>query len=83
MFLTPMGVLKLKKKYNYNFGYSPSTHLNIYLKSWLMEPGGSMPHKEGLFNNPYPEPSQPNSSYSYLYLNIPSNFVLPSIPRPS
>ena len=25
-----------------------------------MEPGGSMPHSQGLSNNPYPEPNQPN-----------------------
>ena len=28
-----------------------------------MEPGGSMPHSQGLSNNPYPELNQPNSSY--------------------
>ena len=27
-----------------------------------MEPGGSMPQSQGLSNNPYPEPNQPNSS---------------------
>ena len=26
-----------------------------------MEPGGSMPHSQGLSNNPYPEPNQPNA----------------------
>jgi hypothetical protein len=30
---------------------------------WHMEPGVSMPHSQGLFNNPYPESNQPNSSY--------------------
>ena len=25
-----------------------------------MEPGGSMPHSQGLSNNPYPELNQPN-----------------------
>ena len=25
-----------------------------------MEPGGSMPHSQGLSNNAYPEPNQPN-----------------------
>ena len=29
----------------------------------LMESGGSMPHSQGLTNNPYPEPNQPKSSY--------------------
>ena len=28
-----------------------------------MEPGSSMPHSQGLFNNPYTEPNQPNSSH--------------------
>ena len=28
-----------------------------------MEPEGSTPHSQGLSNNPYPEPNQPNSSY--------------------
>ena len=31
------------------------------LTPWLMEPGGSMPHSQGLSNNSYPEPDQPNS----------------------
>ena len=26
-----------------------------------MKPGGSMPHSQGLSNNSYPEPNQPNS----------------------
>ena len=25
-----------------------------------MKPGGSMPHSQGLSNNPYPEPNQPD-----------------------
>ena len=25
-----------------------------------MKPGGSMPHSQGLSNNSYPEPNQPN-----------------------
>ena len=33
-----------------------------------MEIGGSMPHSQGLSNNPYPEPNQSNSSYWYLFL---------------
>ena len=45
------------------------------LTPWLMEPGGSMPHSQGLSSNSYPEPNQPNTSYWYLFL--------PSTPRPS
>ena len=30
------------------------------LTPWLMEPGGSIPHSQGLSNNSYPEPNQPN-----------------------
>ena len=26
-------------------------------------PGGSVPHSQGLSNNPYPDSNQPNSSY--------------------
>ena len=33
-----------------------------------MEPGGSMPHSQGLSNNSYPEPNQPNY---YLFLQGP------------
>ena len=42
-----------------------------------MEPGGSMPPSQGLSNNLYPEPNQPNS---YLF-KIHSNIILPSTPR--
>ena len=31
------------------------------INSRLMEPGGSMPHSQGLSNNPYPEPNQSSS----------------------
>ena len=31
-----------------------------------MEPEGSMPHSQGLSNNPYPEPNQPNIPHGYL-----------------
>ena len=29
------------------------------LTPWLMEPEGSMPHSQGLSNNPYPESNEP------------------------
>ena len=35
------------------------------LTPWLMEPGGSMPHSQGLSNNPYPELNQPNYPHWY------------------
>ena len=38
----------------------------VYLTPWLMEPGDSMPHSEGLSNNPYPEPNQSNLLPIYL-----------------
>ena len=38
-----------------------------------MESGSSMPHSQGLSNNPYPEPNQPNSPHW-----VHSNIVLPS-----
>ena len=36
-----------------------------------MEPGGSMPHSQGLSNNSYPEPNQPNYPHWYLSLQGP------------
>ena len=41
-----------------------------------MEPGGSMPHSQGLPNNPYPESNQPNPRSilifsSHLRLGLP------------
>ena len=41
------------------------------LTPWLMEPGGSMPHSQGLSNNPNPEPNQPNYPHWYLSLQGP------------
>ena len=37
-----------------------------WLTPWLMEPGGSMPHSQGLSNNPCPETNQPNYPHWYL-----------------
>ena len=37
--------------------------MGILLTPWLMEPGGSMPHSQGLSNNSYPESNQPNSPH--------------------
>ena len=41
------------------------------LTPWLMEPGGLMPHLQGLSNKPYSEPNQPNYPHSYLSLQGP------------
>ena len=38
--------------------------LLVELTPWLMEPGGSMPHSQGLSSNPYPEP---NHTDTYLF----------------
>ena len=35
-----------------------SEHRLWLLTPWLMEPRGSMPHSQGLSNNPFPEPNQ-------------------------
>ena len=50
----------------------------------FMEPGGLMPHSQGLSNNPYPEPNQPNlpslipiSSRSILILSSHLRLGLP------
>ena len=50
-----------------------------------MEPGGSMPHSQGLSNNRYPEPNEPNSFYlipiSLKSLLILSSHLLPGLPE--
>ena len=38
-----------------------------------MESGGSMPHSQGLSNNPYPEPKQPNYPHWYLSFQLSSH----------
>ena len=43
-----------------------------------MKPGGSMPHSQGLSNNSYREPNQPNSSH---FFKIHSDIFLQSTPR--
>ena len=35
-----------------------------------MKAGGSMPHLQGLSNNPYPQPNQSNSSYGSIYIRF-------------
>jgi hypothetical protein len=55
----PLCILRTKRKREYNFIPKGVTN---ELTPWLLEPEGSMPHSQGLSNNPYPEPNQPNSS---------------------
>ena len=43
-----------------------------------MEPGGSMPHSQGLSSNPYPDPNQPNSS---IPISLRSILILSSYRR--
>ena len=45
--------------------------LTLTLTPWLMEPVGPMPHSQGLSNNSYPEPNQPNYPHWYLSLQGP------------
>ena len=58
-----------------------------------MEPGGLMPHSQGLPNNPYPGPNQPNSSLlisislksililsSHLWLGLPKSLCPVGLP---
>ena len=52
-----------------------------------MEPGGSMPPSQGLSNNSYPEPNQPNSPHwfililsSYLRLGLPKGLFPVGLP---
>ena len=71
----------------------PLTKRFQYLTPWLTEPGGSMPHSQGLSNNPYPEPNQPNSNSlipissrsiqilsSHLRLGLPKGFFPVGLP---
>ena len=51
-----------------------------------MEPGGAVPHLQGLTNNTYPEPYQPQvftlsfytNTFNTYFFKIHSNIVLPS-----
>ena len=42
-----------------------------------MESGGSIPYSQGLLNNPYPEPNQPNYRIDTYLFKVHSNIVLP------
>ena len=41
-----------------------------------MEPGGPMPHSQGLSNIPYPEPNQPNTRIHTYLFKVHYNIVL-------
>ena len=55
-----------------------------------MEPGGLIPHSQGLYNNSYPEPNQPNSPHissrsililcSHLRLGLPKGLFPVGLP---
>ena len=47
-----------------------------------MQPVGSMPHSQGLSNNPYSEPTNPIPVIDTYFFKIHSNIVLPSTPKP-
>ena len=57
--------------------------VDLTLTLWLMVPGRTMLHSQGLSNNPYLEPNQPNSSYPHFFSKIRSNITLPTTTRPS
>ena len=46
-----------------------------------MEPGGSMPHSQGLSNNPHLSQINPIPLINTYFFNIHSNIVLPSTSR--
>ena len=48
-----------------------------------MEPGGSMPHLQGLSNNFYPEPNNPIPRTDTYLFKVNPNIVLPSTPKAS
>ena len=50
--------------FSHTYSFSFRKELNIYKRNpWLMEPEGLMPHSQGLSNNSYLEPNQPNSPH--------------------
>ena len=51
---------------NKSFSVITSTISPELLTQWLMEPGDSMPHSQGLSNNPSPETNQPSCWYLFL-----------------
>ena len=70
-----LSLAKLYRGQNLNLG-------GKHLTPWLVEPGDSMLHSQGLPNNPYPEPRQ----FTFLYwhhFKIHYNIVLPFMSRPS
>ena len=51
--------------------------LYLTLTPWLMEPGGSMPHSQGLSNNYIPR------SKSHVHFSLPWSFqIIRPVPRP-
>ena len=38
-------------------------YLEAFYDMFIVKQGGSMPHSQGLSNNPYPESNEPSSSY--------------------
>ena len=52
---------------------------SLVLTPGLMEPGGSILHSQGLSNNSYPEPNQPNSPH--WYLSLPRSILILSSPQ--
>ena len=44
-----------------------------------MEPGGSLPHSQGLSNNPYPEQINPITRIDTYFFNIHSNIFIPHL----
>ena len=60
--------INIRPKIVVSEGINANTHLLIQLINqltpWHTEPGGSMLHSQGHSNNPYPEPNQPNYTYT-------------------
>ena len=62
---------------NYILTSRSYVYLINQLTPWLMEPGGSMPHSQGLSNNSYPEANQPSSPHWYISLQGPFKYCPP------
>ena len=54
-----------------------------YLTTWLMEPGGSMSHSQGLSNNPTLNRINPIPHIDSHFNKIHSSIILQSTPKPS
>ena len=61
---------------------SPYSRSNLNSNPWFMELRGSIPHSQGVFNNPYFEPDQSNIYFFISHSNIILSSTLKLSERP-